>query len=482
MASYSTAIAVSAVLGAATVLLLCTRDFLSYWLYVRPLKLNATGSKLPPGSLGWPFFGEMRDFLKCFKNQKPDLFVQAREDRYGKAGLYTTSMFGVPSIMATKTETLRFLLKRDDVFGPGWPSMSAIMGKHSVVSVTGELHKSLRRYLFDAISSPQGMRLAIPHLDASMRSNLKQWADQGSINIRECTRNLTFYNIVDNFLSMKPSPEVDAIQRDYGMYMDGIRAIPVYLPGTAHYRAANSRRRLKGRFQEIIDTRRAANVHHNDFLQSLMDARSADGEPLTDEQLTDNLISLMLAGYESSAYSMMWVLILLAKHPECLAKLRAEHNHIKERIGESQLSLEDTNSMKYTHKVIDETLRLVNVAPMVFRTVLQDVTYKGYLIPKGWKVMPWLRAPHMDPDCFPEPERFNPDRWDAKDVNHEAFNPFGGGIRTCVGNQFARLQVSMFLHHLSLGYRWELLNPDAKVDHLPHPRPSDGGPMVFSTL
>ncbi|KAL3685739.1 hypothetical protein R1sor_003761 [Riccia sorocarpa] len=132
--------------------------------------------------------------------------------------------------------------------------------------------------------------------------------------------------------------------------------------------------------------------------------------------------------------------------------------------------------------VIDETLRLVNVAPMLFRTVLQDVDFSGYRFPKGWKVMPWLRAPHMDAEYFPQPEKFIPERWDDKNVNFEAFRPFGGGARTCVGNKFARLQVSVFLHHVSVGYKWTLLNPDAKMQHLPHPKPVDGGPMNFAVL
>ncbi|KAL2653766.1 hypothetical protein R1flu_021894 [Riccia fluitans] len=475
------AVVIAAVLGVAT-LLACTCSFLYSWFIVRPLKLHPSGQRLPPGSVGWPLFGEMREFLQCFKNEKPDQFVKIREKRYGTGGLYTTSMFGVPSIMATTPDMLKFVLKRDDLFGPGWPSLSKIMGPAAVVSVTGELHKTLRRYLFDAIASPEGMVKALPRLDEAMRTNLKEWADQGNVNIRECTRKLTFHVIAANFLNLKPSPELQLMEKDYIGFMIGIRALPLYLPGTAHYTAVNCRRRLSARFQALINHRRSSKEYQGDFLQSLMDARDPDGLPLTDEQLKDNLVALMLAGYESSAYIMMWTLILLAKHPQCLSKLREEHVHIKRRIGESQLTLEDTRDMIYTQMVIDETLRLVNVAPMLFRTVLQDVDFNGYRIPKGWRVMPWLRAPHMDPQYFPQPEKFNPERWNDKNVKSEAFRPFGGGARTCVGNAFARLQVSVFLHHVSVGYKWALLNPDAKIDHLPHPKPVDGGPMFFSAL
>ncbi|KAL3684718.1 hypothetical protein R1sor_002740 [Riccia sorocarpa] len=471
MSVQALAIAATAVLGVVMLAASAWR-ILNPWIITRPLKVDGSGRKLPPGSFGWPFFGEMKEFLQCFKNDKPDQFVKVREDRYGKGGLYTTSMFGVPSIMATRPEVLKFVLKRDDLFGPGWPSLSKIMGPTAVVSVTGEFHRTLRRYLFDAVASPEGMAKALPRLDEAVRTVLKEWADQGNVNIRECTRKLTFNVIATNFLSLKPSPELELIEKDYSGFMLGIRALPIYLPGTAHYTAVNCRRRLGARFQALINTRRVSNECHSDFLQSLMEARDSAGMPLTDEQLKDNLVALMLAGYESSAYTMMWTLILLAKHPQCLTKLREEHLHIKMRIGERQLTLE----------VIDETLRLVNVAPMLFRTVLQDVDFSGYRFPKGWRVLPWLRAPHMDPEYFPQPEKFIPERWDDKNVKFEAFRPFGGGARTCVGNDFARLQVSVFLHHVSVGYKWALLNPDAKVDHLPHPKPVDGGPMNFAVL
>uniref|UniRef100_A0A0E0IRI9 Cytochrome P450 n=1 Tax=Oryza nivara TaxID=4536 RepID=A0A0E0IRI9_ORYNI len=128
--------------------------------------------------------------------------------------------------------------------------------------------------------------------------------------------------------------------------------------------------------------------------------------------------------------------------------------------------------MKYTAKVVEETIRLANIAPMAHRVALRDVEYRGYTIPKGWKVIVWIRSLHVDPAYYDNPLSFNPDRWDV----------FGGGERICAGNMLARLQLTIMLHHLSCGYKWELLNPDAGVVYLPHPRPTNGAAMSFSKL
>ncbi|KAG2541809.1 hypothetical protein PVAP13_9NG702600 [Panicum virgatum] len=97
----------------------------------------------------------------------------------------------------------------------------------------------------------------------------------------------------------------------------------------------------------------------------------------------------------------------------------------------------------------------------------------GYLIPKGWKVQLWYRSVHMDPEIYPDPKEFNPSRWEGNSPRPGTFLPFGLGTRQCPGNDLAKLEVSIFLHHFLLGYKLTRTTPSCQIKYLPHPRPVD---------
>ncbi|KAF5933625.1 hypothetical protein HYC85_029796 [Camellia sinensis] len=132
----------------------------------------------------------------------------------------------------------------------------------------------------------------------------------------------------------------------------------------------------------------------------------------------------------------------------------------------------DVSEMKYTNKVVEETLRLANISPFLFCSGDEEVEFQGYIIPKGWKLLLWLRYNHSNSEYFMDPLCYNPDRWN-KPAKPGTFQVFGGGSRSCVGNMLSRTELAIFLHHLVVGYKWELINPDAKIDYLPHPKPID---------
>uniref|UniRef100_I1QTZ9 Cytochrome P450 n=1 Tax=Oryza glaberrima TaxID=4538 RepID=I1QTZ9_ORYGL len=106
-------------------------------------------------------------------------------------------------------------------------------------------------------------------------------------------------------------------------------------------------------------------------------------------------------------------------------------------------------------QVVEETIRLANISPMLYRVALRDVEYRGYTIPEGWKVIVWIRSLHVDPKYYDDPLSFNPDRWD-KAAKLGTYQVFGGGERICAGNMLARLQLTIMLHHLSCGYKYSL--------------------------
>ncbi|OMO77224.1 Cytochrome P450 [Corchorus capsularis] len=143
------------------------------------------------------------------------------------------------------------------------------------------------------------------------------------------------------------------------------------------------------------------------------------------------------------------------------ACLQKEHEAIiKTRdYKDSQLTWKEYKSMTFTHMVINETVRLANIVPGIFRKALTDVEMKGYTIPAGWSVMVVPAAVHLSPGKYDDPLQFNPWRWEGKELHlgSKTFMAFGGGIRLCVGADFAKLQMAIFIHHMVTKYRWRVI-------------------------
>ncbi|OMO93147.1 Cytochrome P450 [Corchorus olitorius] len=118
--------------------------------------------------------------------------------------------------------------------------------------------------------------------------------------------------------------------------------------------------------------------------------------------------------------------------------------------------------MEYLSKVIDETLRKNSQPFPIFRVAQDDINFNDYFIPKGWKVLVWTRAVHMDPENYVNPKDFLPSRWDNQKLKAGSFLPFGGGSRICPGADFAKLQISIFLHYFLLNYKLEQIKPADK--------------------
>ncbi|KAM0910661.1 hypothetical protein ACQ4PT_013990 [Festuca glaucescens] len=448
---------------------------------------NGVRRRLPPGHMGIPFLGETLSLLWYFKlTRRPDEFIGAKKRAYGgKAGLYRTHLFGSPAIIACSPAANKFVLQSAECFGIRWP-VAELVGLTSVVNVEGRSHERLRGFILAAISRPSSLRNIASMVQPNVVAALQAWADKGTIVAATEIRKVTFTNICKMFVSMEPSPLTDKIDQWFRGLLAGFRAFPLDFPGTASHAGRKCRRNLDAAFQEELEARKKVGKECDDLMNGFMQMENEQGEKLSDEEVVDNMVSLVIAGYESTTNAIMWAIYHLAKSPIALSKLREENVAMsKSKGGLSSGSLtithDDIPKMKYTAKVVEETIRMANIAPMIHRVANRDVEYGGYIIPEGWSVLVWVRSLHTDPDYYQDPLTFNPDRWDEP-ARPGTFQAFGGGPRICAGNMLARLQLTIILHHLSIGYEWELLNPDAEIDYLPHPRPVDGAAMKIRKL
>ncbi|KAM3207485.1 hypothetical protein ACQJBY_062627 [Aegilops geniculata] len=480
-------------LGAVPLLCLAAWHFTDAWhcaafaLKYRGRGSNGSRRRLPPGHMGLPFLGETLSLLWYFKlARRPDDFIGAKKSAYGDGvGLYRTHLFGSPSIIACSPTANKFVLQSADSFGIRWP-VPELVGITSVGNVEGASHARLRGFILTAINKPSSLRTIATVVQPRIVAALRTWADKGTIVAATEIKKVTFANICKMFVSMEPSPMTDKIDQWFGGLLDGLKAFPLDLPGTTSRAGRMCRRKLNAVFREVLEARKKVDTGCDDLMSGLMQMEDEQGKKLSDNEVVDNIVSLVIAGYESTTTAIIWATYHLAKSPVVLAKLREENVAMnKSKSGSTLASLmityDDIPKMKYTTKVVEETIRMANISTMVFRVANMDVEYHGYTIPKGWPVLVWLRSLHTDPNYYQDPFTFNPDRWDEP-AKPGTYQVFGGGSRICPGNMLARMQITIILHHLSIGYEWELLNPDAEINYLPHPRPADGTSMAFRRL
>ncbi|KAL8457329.1 hypothetical protein ACS0TY_035251 [Phlomoides rotata] len=446
-----------------------------YW-YALPFRFRGR-AKLPPGYMGLPFLGEMLAFLWYFKLlRRPDDFIDAKRRKYGDGvGLYRTHLFGSPTIIACTPSTNKFVLQTEGSFRLEWPSVE-LVGSTSLVAVEGASHTRVRSLVVRAINQPDSLRKITLMLQPRLTTALKLWSQKHRIRAYDEAKKVTCANIGKYFASFEPSLVLDTLDELYTGVVNGLRAYPLNFPGTVLHYALKCRKKAMSIFREELEKRKIncdGSKAKNDLMEGLMQIEDEEGNRLTDTEVLDNIVSLLIAGYASTSLAIMWAIYYLAKYPNVVEKLREEHMPIAKKLNGDFITYEEIASCKYTNKVVEEIIRLANIAPIVLRTATEDVDYKGYKIPKGWKVACWVRYLHTNAENFEDPMCFNPDRWD-KAAKPGSYLVFGGGSRICAGNMLARLQVALLLHHLVLRYRWKLVNPNAGMLYLPHPKPEDG--------
>ncbi|XP_057980429.1 ent-kaurenoic acid oxidase 1-like [Malania oleifera] len=450
------------------------------WLYEN--QLGDLKYSLPPGDMGWPLIGNMWSFLRAFKSSDPDSFTADFVKRFGNTGIYKAFMFGSPSIIVTAAETNRRVLNDDDGFKPGWPSSTVkLIGEKSFIGISYEEHKRLRRLTAAPVNGHEALSVYLEFIEKIVIEALDRWAGMGQIEFLTQLRNLTFRIIMHIFLSEASEPMMEALEKEYTTLNYGVRAMSINIPGFSYHKALKARKNLVAVFKSIVKERREHRKHspvtgkRKDMMDALLDVADENGRKLTDEEIIDVMLMYLNAGHESSGHITMWATVLLQEHPEFLEKARAEQEEIERNRPSNQvgMTLREIRQMKYLSDVIDETLRLVSFSLMVFREAKKDVNVGGYIIPKGWKVLAWFRTVHNDPETYPDPKKFDPSRWEGFTPRPGAFLPFGAGSRLCPGNDLAKVEISIFLHHFLLKYRLERLNPKCPLMYLPHTRPTD---------
>lgn len=405
----------------------------------------------PPKSKGSVLVG---DTFQLVKN--PLGFFSARRDALGDFYEADTLMHKI--MFAAHPEVAKHLLldhHRNYVKSFDYDILKLVLGD-GLISSDGEFWRKQRR-----LSNPAFHKKRIEGMFAAMleegQTMIARWEDykkagQGFDLSIEMT-GVTVAIVAKTLFGSHVATSMETIGRSIGLLNGYISArvnnplmAPVWFPTGRNRQFKRDKQTLDAIIYKIIADRRARPGESDDLLSMLMEARDEEtGEGMTDLQLRDEILTLFLAGHETSATSLCWTLILLHQHPAEMARARAE---VQAVLGVGTPTLEDLNKMPFLRRVIDEALRLYPPAWIVGRKALADDTVHGFHVPKGHNIIVCTYLIHRHPVFWERADAFDPDRFLPErmgDRHKYAYFPFGGGPRMCIGNGFAVMEMTLLL-------------------------------------
>ncbi|MEL7142413.1 MAG: cytochrome P450 [Cyanobacteria bacterium J06573_11] len=438
-----------------------------------------TQPPLPPGTFGLPIIGET---LKFFTDSD---FASKRHAEFGP--VFKTRLLGSPTVFIKGPEGNRFILSHEnDYFQVSWPpSVEKLLGPLSLALQSGHTHTARRKLLVQAFQ-PRALSGYIPAMEAISDRYFQSWLSQSELTWYPQLRDYTL-DIACKLLIGLDNGSQTKLGELFESWNAGLFSLPINLPWTAFGKAWSSREKLLAEIEQLIRSRQTLlqsepNRSETDALDIMLNARDEDtGEGLSIEELKDQVLLLLFAGHETLTSAIASFCLLMAQNPEAMAKARAEQT----QFAQQPLTLAAFKDMPYLDQVIKEVMRLVPPVGGGFRKVLRDCEYGGFIIPKGWSALYQINSTHSDSDVFPNPKDFDPERFSptAEKLQPFAHLPFGGGLRECIGKEFARLEMKVFAAQLLRSYRWTLLpGQDLSMKIVPTPKPRDGLKVRFEKL
>jgi len=444
---------------------------LLYWLW------EANSADLhgaPPGAYGWPVVGETLAYLGASRANTASQFFTTRVAKYGK--VFKTHLLFKWVVSLPPPEGNKFLFSQENkLVQNAWPSsVVKLLGNGALTCLIGEKHKQVRK-LFSTFFNPEGLQSFVPRMDALARGNLADhWEGKESIQALYVVKEFTFAIAANTFLSMtKDHPEFATMGQAVEVYLGGIMQLPLDVPGTVYHKAGLARKTIKRILDPIIDEHQQDlrdGKNTRDLLSMLLTSPLENENYMSMEDIKDNIVLMVFAGHDTSSITLALTLKYLYLNPHCLKEVIQEQQEIAKGKGAGEaLTWEDTRKMKYTWRCVQETIRLQPPVLGAFRSALQDFQYEGFTIKKGWMLMWSTARSHSLPEFFSNPTKFDPSRFEGSGPQPYTYVPFGGGPHMCLGNEFARTEILVYLHHLVLNYEWEMVDPNEFVSIDPMP-------------
>jgi cytochrome P450 len=340
----------------------------------------------------------------------------------------------------------------------GLERAKALLGEGLLTS-EDELHRQQRKLIQPVFHHGNLKDIAVIMRERA-RQRVESWRAGQTLNLNQEMHALTLTIVGEALFGAEVGERTDrvselmeTVMETFFLFMSPLAPFFEFFGHPKLKRAAKARRELSAIVQTMIDERRKTNQTRKDLLALLFAAQDPEtGLGMSDEQLRDEVMTLFLAGHETTANALGWTIYLLTQHPDIAEGLVAATDAL-----ESELRIKDDDLLS---RVVHESLRLYPPVWAVGRRAIQDLQIGGTEVPKGAIVLACQWALHRCEKYFSNPTRFDPDRWTAEfqhTLPKYAFFPFGGGPRSCIGEGFAWMELRIVLTELLRRWRFELV-------------------------
>jgi cytochrome P450 len=445
-----------------------------------PMATAADPAKFPPGppprkglldSLGY-YWGFLRD---------PIGFVGDRFTRYGDI-YYAPSKDGGLYVLRHPDHLREVLITQAGKFSKGhsaFRQMARFLGDGLLTS-DGDTWKRHRRMIQPAFSRPRLVEYAAVMRDEADRT-ARRWRDGEALDLGHEMMELTLRIVSRTLFGHDVTRETDEVARAMVTFQDFLGrpdVLPSWMPSPQRRRLNDAVATIDRIMASMIAARRretasqargsAGDPAPTDLLQTLITAvdEEGDGGGLTAQEVRDHLVTLFLAGHETTSHALTWTFYLLSQNPGADRALAAESAQV---LGDRAAGYDDLERLVYTEQALKEAMRLYPPAYSVARKATDDLEIGGYPVQRGSEVVAWIYMAHRDARWFPEPDRFLPERFSPENeakLPKGAYLPFGAGPRICIGKSFAMLEAKLILATIARRFRLELA-PGQRVDVRP---------------
>ena len=383
---------------------------------------------------------------------RPTVFLRRCRDRYGPT--FTLRFLGAgPFVSFSEPDAVKeiFTGPADALFaGEANVVLQPLLGDHSVLLLDGAKHMRQRRLLLPPFHGQRMRAYGETIRDATLRS-VADWPRGEVFAAHDHTQQITLEVIQRAVFGLDDDGDIARFARTLAELLDQVSnpllLLPIFRMDLGRYSpGAVLTRRLDALdamlFGLIRRRRREGREGREDILSMLLDARDEDGEAMTDQELRDELMTLLVAGHETTATSLAWTFHRLLAHPETLERAVAE---VRDAFGGGPIDPDGVRELPWLAAVAKETLRLNPVIPAVGRRLQRPMRLGGVNLPAGAIALPNIYLAHRNPRAWREPDRFDPTRFLEDKPSPYAFFPFGGGIRRCIGMAFALYEMQVVL-------------------------------------
>lgn len=418
------------------------------------------GTKLPPGPKGIPFLGSFLDFRR-----DPLDFLRTVALEYGD--VVYLKFWNQRIYLLNHPDYIRDVLmtgNQNFIKSRGVERTKVFLGKGLLTS-EGEFWRRQRR-----LSQPAFHRQRIATYGAVMVEKAQQmrarWQEGDRLDLRKEMMRLTLAVVGKTLFDADVEGDAEnvgaalnVIEQNFNRLLLPFAEWLDKLPLPSNLRLWRAIETLDAVIYRLISERRSTGKDHGDLLSMLVFARDeeGDGTGMDDRQLRDEAMTIFLAGHGTTAHALTWTWYLLSQNPAAESALHAELDQVlKGRVP----TFEDLPNLRYTEMVFNEAMRMYPPAWALGRRTIDGFDVGGYHIPAGATIVlsPWVM--HHDPRYFPDPFRFDPDRWtpEARAERPKfSFFPFGGGSRVCIGESFARMEGVLLIATLAQQWRLQLV-------------------------